>query len=248
MTAAARRTSTGHFILSQNLVAEKVKKSTMKLVLQSLLAFVSLILSPPVLGYVANNKVTEDGYRIEIFECDNHLDELSTENRQRKIQGSSYRICFRPNDKALEDDIGIESITHFKWELEHKLGVTAQQAVLNNAGDNILTMLTCNDDGKLCYLDSMLTADFYVDAGSVLGYGEAIFKGNKGTVEMERYLFPHEFKFTMLNEDGSKMSDEDLEDFKMRLEAQDAAQAATEEEVLTNEASVSDIADVETEL
>jgi hypothetical protein len=220
----------------------------MKIVLQSLFAFGSLILSPSVLGFVANKKVTEEGYRIEIFECDNNLDEISTENRQRKIQGSSYRICFRPNTKALEDGVGIESINHFKWELEHKLGITAQQAVLNNAGDNVLTMLTCNDDGKLCYLDSMLIADFYVDAGSVLGYGEAVFTGNKGTVEMERYLFPHDFKFTMLNDDGSKMSDEDLEDFRMRLEAQDAALAANEGEVLANEGSESDLADVEAEL
>ena len=220
----------------------------MKLVLQSLFAVVCLSLRSPVLGFVPSNKVTEDGYRIEIFECDNNLDELSTENRQRKIQGFSYRICFRPNDKALEDGVGIESIIHFKWELQHKQGVTVQQAVLNNDGDNILTILTCKDDGKLCYLDSMLTSEFYVDAGSVLGYGEAVFTGNKGRVEMERYLFPHDFKFTMLNEDGSKMSDEELEDFRMRLEAQDAALAANEGDVLADEASGSDLADVEAEL
>jgi hypothetical protein len=201
----------------------------MKAANRSLLTIALLSLSSPrALGFVAKNKMTKDGYAIEIFECDKHLEELSTENRQRKIQGSSYRVCFRPNAKALEDGIGIERIEYFNWELFHKQGVAEQQAVFDGDGDNILTILTCNEDGKLCYLDSMLTVDFYVDSGSVLGYGEAVFTGNKGKVDMERYLFPHDFKFTMLNPDGTKMNDEDLANFRKRLEAQDTATQVNE--------------------
>jgi hypothetical protein len=196
---------------------------------------------------VAQNKITADGYKIEIFECDTNLEELSTENRQRKIQGSSYRICFRPNQKALDDGIGIERIDYFNWELFHSRGVTEQKAVTDGNGDDILTVLTCKDDGNLCYLDSMLISDFYVDAGSVLGYGEATLTENKGKIEMERYLFPHDFKFTMLNHDGTKMSDEDLEDFKRRLEAQEAAMAATEVDG-ADETTKSDQSSVEAEL
>jgi hypothetical protein len=64
---------------------------------------------------------------------------------------------------------------------------------------------------------------------------------------MERYLFPHDFKFTMLNHDGTKMSDEDLEDFKRRLEAQEAAMAATEVDG-ADETTKSDQSSVEAEL
>jgi len=146
---------------------------------------------------------------------------LSTEHRQRKVKGSSYRICFKPNEKALEDGVAIERIDHFQWELHHKRGVVEQEAVVNGQGDNLLTILSCEDDGKICFLDSMLTVDFYIDGGSVLGYGEASLTGNRGKVEMERYLFPHDFKFTVLNPDGTEMTEDELADFRNRLEAQE---------------------------
>jgi hypothetical protein len=51
----------------------------------------------------------------------------------------------------------------------------------------------------------------------------------------------------MLNHDGTKMSDEDLEDFKRRLEAQEAAMAATEVDG-ADETTKSDQSSVEAEL
>lgn len=195
----------------------------MKLLQRFLLICATTCLHSVVPGVVEAKKVTEEGYAVEIFECDSNLEELSTENRQVKTQGSSYRFCFRPNQKALDDDVGIERINYFNWELLHKKGTAEQRAVIDGVGDNILSILTCNDDKKLCFLDSMLKAEFYVDSGSVLGYGLVTLSGEKGIVEIDRYLFPHNFKFTMVNADGTKMSDEELADFNERLAAQEAA-------------------------
>lgn len=169
------------------------------------------------------NKVTADGYAVNVFECDRSLKPLSSENRQRKIPGSSYRLCFQPNENALEDGVGIESVDFFTWELNHREGVTEQKAVVNGNGDNILSVLTCQEDKKLCYLDSMLITAFYVDSGSVLGYGVATLTANKGQVEMERFLFPHDFKFTMVNADGSELNDEQVNDLMQRMAAQEAS-------------------------
>lgn len=160
---------------------------------------------------------------MNVYECDRSLQPLSTEDRQQKVPGSSYRLCFQPNENALEDGIGIESIDSFTWELNHREGVTEQTAVVNGDGDNMLSLLTCQEDNKLCYLDSMLTTAFYVDSGSVLGYGVATLTGNKGKVEIERYLFPHDFKFTMVNPDGSEMSEEQVNDLMQRMAAQEAS-------------------------
>lgn len=183
----------------------------------------SALFSVPALATVVNNKTTEDGYAVVVYECDASLDEIPTAERHRKIQGSSYRLCFAPNKKALEDGIGMERIDFFNWEHTSKKGVAEQKAIIDGDGDNILSLLYCNEDHKLCYLDSMLGSPFYVDAGSVLGYGTATLTDNKGTVEVERWLFPHDFKFTMMNADGTEMNEEELRDLGEKLAAQEAA-------------------------
>lgn len=168
------------------------------------------------------NKLTEDGYGVVLYECDKQLQELPTAERQRKIPGNSYRLCFAPNAKALADGVGIDKVDSFDWELQYKGGVAEQRAVINGDGDNILSVLTCNEDGKLCYLDSMLQTQFYVDAGSVLGYGVATLTGNKGQVEIERFLFPHDFKLKMVNPDGKEMTEDEINNLKQRMAHQEA--------------------------
>ncbi len=182
----------------------------------------SIVVFKKATASAVNNKSTHDGYSLEVFECDRNLKSLPTAERQRKIPGSSYRLCFQPNEKALADGVGIERIDHFNWELQHRDGVAKQQAVINGNGDNVLSILTCTENKKLCYLDSMLVTAFYVDSGSVLGYGAATFTGNNGAVVMERFLFPHDFKFTMLNADGSEMNEEELSGLMQRMAEQEA--------------------------
>lgn len=190
------------------------------------LIFCVIILAAAAPISAATNKLTDDGYGVVVFECDKNLQSLSTEERQRKIPGSSYRLCFEPNEKALADGVGIERVDYFNWELQHRDGVAKQKAVIDGDGDNVLSILTCKEDKKLCYLESMLVTAFYVDSGSVLGSGAATLTGNKGVVEMERYLFPHEFKFTMLNADGSEMNEEEMSDLMQRMAEQEANEGA----------------------
>lgn len=173
-------------------------------------------------GMVAKKLFTEDGYGVNVYECDKKFERLSTENRQKKVQGSSYRVCFRPNEKALEDGVSIKSIDYFNWEMEHKDGVAEQAAIINGQDDGILSILHCEEDGSLCYLESILGSPFYVDAGSVLGYGAATLTMDKGKVEMERFLFPHDFKFTMRHSDGSEMSEEEVQALLQAMENQEA--------------------------
>lgn len=160
---------------------------------------------------------TDEGYGVNLFECDHELQALSTDNRQKKIQGEIFRMCMAPNPKSVEDGIFIERIDSFTWELEHKEGFVEQKAVIDGDGDNILSVLDCKADGSLCYVDSLLSYGFFVDTGSVLGYGKATLSGNNGTVDIERHLFPHDFKFTMKNADGSEMDADDLAELAERM-------------------------------
>lgn len=165
--------------------------------------------------------LTDAGYGVDLFECDANLQPLSTENRQQKIQGKIFRMCMAPNAKAIDDGISIQSIDNFTWELVHKAGIAEQPAVIDGDGDNILSTLYCNQEGSLCYVDSLLSVEFFVDTGSVLGYGKATLTGGQdATVDIERHLFPHDFKFTMKNADGSEMSAEEMADLAERMNDQ----------------------------
>jgi hypothetical protein len=197
----------------------------------------TLLLSATLLVGTASaaNTLSDEGYGVVVFECDSNLKQLPTVDRQKKIPATSYRLCFAPNQKALTDGVGIEKIDYFNWELTHRNGVAEQQAVIKGDGDNILSILTCEEDGKLCYLASMLGSPFYVDSGSVLGYGAATLTGNKGKVEMERFLFPKDFKFKMVNPDGTEMAEDEVNDLMGRMaeqeKTQEAAAAETEAEL-----------------
>jgi hypothetical protein len=181
----------------------------------------------------AASTLSEEGYGVVAFECDRNLVELPTADRQRKIPGNSYRLCFKPNQKALADGVGIEKIDYFNWELPYKDGIAEQEAVINGDGDNILSLLSCEQDGKSCYLDTMLATPFYVDSGSVLGYGAATLTGNQGKVEMERFLFPHDFNFKMVNADGAEMDADELNDLMQRMAAQEENEEGTKAETET---------------
>jgi hypothetical protein len=185
------------------------------------------ILANLALSVICANAATEMtaqelGYRIDVYECDANLKMIPTEDRQVKNQGSVYRVCFRPNNKALEDGVGIKEIHSFAWELETKKGVVEQQAVINGNGDDVLSILNCEEDRKLCYLDSLLGSRFYVDPGSVLGYGEAYLTIGTGTVDMEKWLFQYDFKFTMKNPDGTEMNGEEAAELMARMDDQEA--------------------------
>jgi hypothetical protein len=200
------------------------------------------ILANLALSVICANAATEMtaqelGYRIDVYECDANLKMIPTEDRQVKNQGSVYRVCFRPNNKALEDGVGIKEINSFAWELETKKGVVEQQAVINGNGDDVLSILNCEEDRKLCYLDSMLGSRFYVDPGSVLGYGEAYLTMGTGTVDMEKWLFQYDFKFTMKNPDGTEMSGEKAAELMARMDDQEAVvvEASTESEGTADE-------------
>jgi hypothetical protein len=57
-----------------------------------------------------NKSASEMGYNVEVFECDSDCNELSLADRQKKIHKRVVRICFRPNQKAMDDEIYIQTL------------------------------------------------------------------------------------------------------------------------------------------
>jgi hypothetical protein len=84
-----------------------------------------------------NKSASEMGYNVEVFECDGDCNELSLADRQKKIHKRVVRICFRPNQKAMDDEIYIQTVGAWFWEMEHKNGWAEHEAVKDGKGDII---------------------------------------------------------------------------------------------------------------
>ena len=160
----------------------------------------------------------EMGYGIEAYECDTKLKRIPTEKRQVKNQGSVYRICFRPNEKAREDGIHMKGVESFVWEMESKEGLVTQTAVDNGKSDGILSSLICKP--KICYLDTLLNGGFYTNPGSVEGYGYAHLTFSDEPIRVEKWMFQADFKLKLVDADGNEMSEEDVAAMMAQIESQ----------------------------
>jgi hypothetical protein len=167
------------------------------------------------------------GYGVEVAECDENLDfiAVSSPDRQVKSQGSTIRICFRPNEKARDDGIGMREVESFTWEMDHKDGTAEQVAVKNGKDDGMLSYLSCQEGSKVCFLDTLLLANFYLNSGSVLGTGVAHLTFGSEPIEIEKWMFQADFKIRFTS-DGEEMTEEDQADLMQRLKDQEEAQQA----------------------
>ena len=170
---------------------------------------------------------SEMGYGVEVAECDADLDFIATNSpdRQTKNQGSTMRICFRPNEKARDDGIGMRAVDSFTWEMDYEGGTAIQVAVKDGKDDGMLSYLVCEEGSKVCYLDTLLGANFYKNPGSVMGKGVAHLAFGSEPIDIEKWMFQADFKIRFVH-DGEEMSEEDQEDLKQRLRDQDEAKAA----------------------
>jgi hypothetical protein len=155
----------------------------------------------------------ESSYGVDVFECNNNLEELAFQDRQVKThEGSVIRVCFRPNHAAMEDGVRIRSIDEFIWYMEHANGVAQQTAVQNGQVEPSLSQLECLEGGTICVLDTMLTGNFYFNEGSVLGTGHAFLTGTNQPILLKKWMFQAEFKYEFkedeFKQDEFKQDDE----------------------------------------
>eukprot|EP00980_Cylindrotheca_fusiformis_P011609 scaffold2744_cov136-Cylindrotheca_fusiformis.AAC.26 len=158
------------------------------------------------------------GYGVEVFECDKALERITWEKRHVKNQGSTYRMCFRPNEKSLEDGVDIESIDSFTWEMTtiEAPGYVAWDAVKDGKADNQISVLVEHVPGKLYFLDSMLPVKFYINPGAVEGYGSATMKLKSGSAKVE--FSDHMFKSDVTIDMSSlKLSQSGRDDMENRI-------------------------------
>ncbi|KAG7346682.1 hypothetical protein IV203_005751 [Nitzschia inconspicua] len=150
----------------------------------------------------------EDGnatrkYTVRAYECDQQNKHLSSEDRQRKIQGQPVRICLQPDENAQSDGISIDRVESWTWKTTFKGGEAKQTAVKEGKDDGILSYLSCPAGGKICILETVLTVNFYQNAGSVIGLGQVTLTSGAGTIDVQKDLFQTEFSFKFQQNPGS---------------------------------------------
>ena len=178
------------------------------------------------------NTNTNSNYGIDVYECDQNFRALDKEHLQTKKRGKVYRVCLVPNNFANADGVGIKNVTTWEWETN----AAHQYAIIDNVGQNGLSEINCRADGSVCAIDTMLTADFHVDPGSILGKGEASLLD--GTVSsMEFRLFPFQFNIVMKNTDGSVMNKEETLELMKQVEEHNARVQEQQAEILPTRAT-----------
>jgi hypothetical protein len=185
-----------------------------------------------------NKSTSEMGYNVEVFECDRNLNELSLEDRHKKNMGAVVRICFRPNQKAMDDKVHIQSVGSWHWEMEHKNGWAEYEAVKDGKGDSVLSQMECVDQGAICYLDTLLTAEFYEHKGSVMGQGWASLTAfPEEKLKLEKWMFQADFSFKFVNGDGEEMSEGEQAELMAAMEKQEEEKANKQQNVIEATAS-----------
>lgn len=140
----------------------------------------------------------ENPYGVRAYECDAELKELKKESRLQRIQGSLIRLCFAPDDDTIQAGIGIQNVLSFVWRTNSGLedgdantsSMLVHEAVRNGEGDGVLSAVTCQDDGSICVLESMLPTKMYIDTGSIYGDGYVTLNDDTGSiVPVKRDMF-----------------------------------------------------------
>jgi hypothetical protein len=152
----------------------------------------------------------ELNYAVNVYECDSNLDLLEGLDRAQKVVATIIRLCFVPNEEAIEAGATIDKVNSFVWSTTTRDGdELVHEAVINGKGDNIMSAITCKDGGKICSLESILGSNFYGDTGSVIGTGEVTLTKGAGTVPANRDIFQLNFSVKFTNDDGTEMSEEE---------------------------------------
>lgn len=180
---------------------------------------------------------TKAGYGVDVFECDADLNPLPRNGRQKKKPGTTYRVCFRPNQAAIDADVGIEKIDDWYWDTTYDGGYAELHAVKGGKSDGALSSINCKPDGSICRLDTMLPSNFHLNPGSVVGEGRATLSSGHGQVFMHQDLFQGEFKFEMPEAPEEKIR-EYMEMYKAAQKAE-AAAGETEAAASTEESKTS---------
>lgn len=162
---------------------------------------------------VTLSQVTTSGYAVDVFECDRSLNELSRENRQKKKMGTTYNICFRPNQAALDAGVSIHRVDHWTWDTTYDGGEAVMKAISDGQGDGVLSDIRCKNEGKICHLTTMLPANFFLNPGTVTGEGKATFSGGNGSVFVRKDLFQGEFSFKLTMPDGSQLNADEAQKY-----------------------------------
>jgi hypothetical protein len=172
-------------------------------------------------------------YHVETFECDDDLRRLGEDDLQKKHMGMAYRICFEPNWVAREAGVGIKEVASWEWSMMHDVGEAFQKAVIDGQGFGGLSVVECEDGGKICAMDTMLTTDFYRNAGTVSGKGEVSFTAGTGVVPVEFSLFKHKFTIKFTDGNGTELNGEETAEL-FRKANEHNANAVVPDEITEN--------------
>jgi len=191
----------------------------------------------------------ELNYRVDAFECTDELEKIvDNDDKPKKQIGTVYKICFEPNEVAREAGVGIKEINSWEWETSYDGGVALQKAVIDGKGVGGLSYVECQDGGKICSLDTMLTTEFYKNPGSVLGRGEASFTAGTGTVHVKQDIFQVGFTMSFTNGDGEKLDDEGTAELMKKMEDHNAKVVSGESDEETKTEDVETTQEVKEEL
>jgi hypothetical protein len=151
----------------------------------------------------ASSPTTNEELNVQVFECDNELKELAgpkkiqgtivrlcfRPNAQKQQQQQEAAASRNDNDEVCSAGSyawqwEMEYKKGWVWEMEYKNGWAERKAVMdgsstsqNGDGDRpLLSLMECVvDQGKVCYLDTILSSGFHepTKEGAVMGKGWA---------------------------------------------------------------------------
>ena len=122
----------------------------------------------------------EVGYEIDVYACDENMEQVHSTDQLAFLidQGSVYKLCFEPNEKARLDGVHINAIGYFDWRRQGRTCEEyAQQVAVWDAKAVESSLLVCDDDYRVkCSLETMLGEAFHHDTHQgqpITGYGTA---------------------------------------------------------------------------
>jgi hypothetical protein len=119
-----------------------------------------------------DENLAQEIYTVEGFLCDDNNERILY--RIPKAQGSVTKICVKPTDDALEDNVYMRRIDSFIFQREFGPDDDKiTQGAISGGQTLPLTELTCRRGSELCHFSTILNAKFYDAPGTVFGFGEA---------------------------------------------------------------------------
>jgi hypothetical protein len=119
-----------------------------------------------------DENLAQEIYTVEGFLCDENNERVMY--RIPKAQGSVTKICVKPTDDALEDNVFMRRIDSFVFQREFgQVDDKISQGAISGGQTLPLTEMTCIRGSELCHFSTILNAKFYDAPGTVFGFGEA---------------------------------------------------------------------------